>query len=98
VATVNLTTTGPKAPAEEIQANRFAAALLIDRRALQTEVSARFGDAGIRTLLSEMRSVPMGEQGRRVSGWQVGEPPALAPAFEVSVEAMAIAPPVMFAQ
>jgi hypothetical protein len=91
LTTLNRTMNGPKPPPEEVQANRFAAALLIDRRALQREVQARFGDGGIRSLLTDMKQAPMREQGRRVAGWVVDGAPALASEFEVSLEAMAIA-------
>ena len=65
LTTLNRTMTGPKPPPEEVQANRFAAALLINRRALQREVHARFGDLGIRDLLAETRGVPARERARR---------------------------------
>jgi hypothetical protein len=91
LTTLNRTMSGPKAPPEEVQANRFAAALLIDRRALQKEVLARFGDQGIRTLLADMRDAPLRERGRQVASWEAGGAPALSSVFEVSLEAMAIA-------
>jgi hypothetical protein len=91
LTTLNRTMTGPKPPPEEVQANRFAAALLIDRRALQREVHARFGELGIRDLLAEPRGVPARERARRVAGWRSGIALSLAEVFDVSLEAMAIA-------
>jgi hypothetical protein len=91
LSTLNRTFGAPKPPPEEVQANRFAAALLIDRKALQREMHSRFGDGGVRDLLVDAGNVSARERGRVVAAWRSGASPSLSSAFDVSLEAMAIA-------
>ena len=78
-------------PREEIQADLFAAALLIGRQPLHREVHARFGTDGIRRLLLEHQSSPGGDLGRMIAKHRVAGLSPLHEAFDVSVEAMRVA-------
>jgi hypothetical protein len=91
LTTLNRSVSGFRPPPEEVQANRFAAALLIDRRALQREIQTRFGDRGIRDVLANVGDLTTKERGRFIATWRGGSDLALADVFDVSVEAMAIA-------
>lgn len=89
--TLNRSIVGTNPPRHEVQANRFAANLLIGSAALAAEVTSRFGSAGLAEVLSKVAGQSSREQGRFLATFDVGTAPALADAFEVSVEAMAIA-------
>ncbi|MDZ4259474.1 MAG: ImmA/IrrE family metallo-endopeptidase [Gemmatimonadales bacterium] len=92
MTTLNRGITGLKPPRHEIQANRFAAALLISPSALRREVSTRFGDTGIRELLQGMPpNASIRDRGRFIAAHEVNALAPLATAFDVSLEAMAIA-------
>jgi len=91
ITTLNRSIVGTKPPRHEIQANRFAATLLIDREALQREFVARFAASGITKLFAAARHLSLRERGRLVAAHVAGGMPSLASAFSVSLEAMAIA-------
>jgi Zn-dependent peptidase ImmA (M78 family) len=91
MTTLNRAVTSLKPPREEIQANRFAAALLVSPAALRREVALRFGEQGISKLLASEPGASRRAQGRTIALVQVGSYPGLAAAFAVSAEAMAIA-------
>ena len=91
ITTLNRSIVGANPPRHEIQANRFAATLLIDREALGREFAARFAAGGIAKLLTPARSRSLRERGRLVAAHVIGPLPSLASAFSVSLEAMAIA-------
>lgn len=90
-STLNRSITDPNPPREEVQANRFAAALLIDHDQLRNEFTARFGLTGPSQVLREARMFTTSprEQARFLAAF--GSTPTLAQFFGVSVEAMAIA-------
>lgn len=90
-STLNRSITDPNPPREEVQANLFAAALLIDHDQLRREFTARFGLAGPSHVLreSDVFMVSPREQARFLATF--GDKPTLAQVFAVSVEAMAIA-------
>ena len=76
---------------EEIQANRFAASLLIDHKTLRGEFASRFGSQGPGTALKEagLGSAPSRAQARFLA--TAGGSASLARHFGVSGEAMTIA-------
>lgn len=89
-ASLNRSLLDPRPPREEIQANRFAASLLIDHDMLRREFLARFGHDTARALgeTGTLRASPR-EQARALATY--GPAPDLAEVFGVSVEAMGIA-------
>lgn len=91
ITTLNRSIVGPKPPRHEIQANRFAATLLIDHLALRREFTARFDGVGLAQLLDRSRSRGAREQGRLLAAYSNSQSPSLATLFVVSIEAMAIA-------
>jgi Zn-dependent peptidase ImmA (M78 family) len=91
ITTLNRSIVGPNPPREEIQANRFGAALLIDRTALRREFAARFPSADLGAVLKKGSHGTTRERGRFVAAHCCRGLPSLASRFAVSVEAMAIA-------
>ncbi len=91
LTTLNRSLTDPRPPREEIQANRFAASLLIDHTILRREIARRFGENGVEETLRQIGALerPHREQARIIA--QAGPNPHLAAQFAVSLEAMAIA-------
>lgn len=77
-----------KPPPEEVQANRFAACLLVPRSALLREFVRRFGDPPIVTDSRRQVADTAIELANRASA---RTPTSLCDAFEVSRQAMAIA-------
>lgn len=90
-ASLNRSLTDPYPPREEIQANRFAATLLIDHDILRKEFIELFGSSGAGNILRTSGRSSMGarDQARFLATY--GPRPHLAETFGVSVEAMAIA-------
>ncbi len=90
-STLNRSLTELSPPPEEVQANRFAASLLIDHDILKREFAARFGANGVVTVLRSSRQSgrTVREQARYLAAY--GPAPNLAGVFGVSLEAMAIA-------
>lgn len=91
MTTLNRAITGLRPPSHEVQANRFAATLLISPRALAREVNNRFGPDGLKSLLGPIADRPIRERGRLIAANATGSGTSLAAAFDVSIEAMAIA-------
>ncbi len=91
ITTLNRSIVGPNPPREEIQANRFASALLIDRDALPREFAARFQPGELSGVLTAVARKTLRERGRRVAAHVIRGLPSLASRFRVSIEAMAIA-------
>ena len=91
ITTLNRSIVGPKPPRHEIQANRFAATLLIDRKALQREFVARFEPGSVAKVFPSGRQLSVRERGRLVAAHIALGMPSLASVFAVSLEAMAIA-------
>jgi Zn-dependent peptidase ImmA (M78 family) len=91
ITTLNRSIGGPKPLRHEIQANRFAATLLIDHKALRREFTDRFDGAALSHLLNTARSRGPREQGRLLAAHSSSQSPSLATLFAVSIEAMAIA-------
>lgn len=91
ITTLNRAMVGLKPPRHEIQANRFAATLLINREALQREFAVRFGTIDLADVLASPRRLALRDRGRLLAGHQTGGHPSLASTFAVSLEAMAIA-------
>lgn len=90
-SSLNRSVSAPHPPPEEVQANRFAASLLIDHDILRREFASRFGRNGAGAALREagaLHALPR-EQARRLATF--GPPPHLVEVFGVSVEALAIA-------
>jgi len=91
ITTLNRGVVGPNPPRHEVQANRFAATLLIDPKILSREFAVRFGPEGAGAILNPLRHLTLRDRGRRLAGHVVRSSPSLAAAFAVSLEAMAIA-------
>ncbi len=91
ITTLNRSIVGPNPPRHEIQANRFAASLLIDHEALCREFAARFEAGVLSQLLNHVRSRPSRERGRFLAAHAGAGQGSLAGSFAVSIEAMAIA-------
>lgn len=78
-------------PRHEIQANRFAANLLVSAAALACEVGKRFGSSGPAEALNKVEDHSIRERGRYLAALSAEGHPALAATFGISLEAMAIA-------
>lgn len=91
ITTLNRGVVGPNPPRHEVQANRFAATLLIDHAVLSREFAVRFGALGPSAILNPLQRLSVRDRGRRLAGQVVGDTPSLAAVFAVSLEAMAIA-------
>ncbi len=91
LTTLNRSLTDARPPREEIQANRFAASLLIDHDRLRSEFHARFGTDGPSHVLraNGASKWPLRDQARFLAA--AGPALPLSQLFSVSVEAMAIA-------
>jgi Zn-dependent peptidase ImmA (M78 family) len=91
ITTLNRSVVGPNPPRQEVQANRFAATLLIDREGLGREFSARFGPGELSAMLMAGPRRTIRERSRFVGAHIARGLPSLASRFRVSIEAMAIA-------
>jgi len=91
ITTLNRSIVGPKPPRHEIQANRFAATLLINHHVLRREFTARFDGATLSKLIGRARALGSREKGRTVAAYSGPNSRSLAALFAVSIEAMAIA-------
>ncbi len=91
LTTINRSLTDTRPPREEIQANRFAATLLIDHDILRREIQTRVGREGPSSALRSAGALNLPPRGQARFLAAFGTPPNLAQVFAVSVEAMAVA-------